>query len=84
MNWDDKFIISSNPHIKETELQVQKIVELQQIASNLLDMFIDYKCVTESLNPTINMPYQVEAPIKITPPPKGGEQVSRKMLPTSV
>jgi hypothetical protein len=29
INWDDKSIISSNPRIKETELQIQKILELQ-------------------------------------------------------
>jgi hypothetical protein len=35
INWDDKSILSSNPCTKETELQVQKIQELQQIVSNL-------------------------------------------------
>jgi hypothetical protein len=56
INWDDKSIISSDPHTKETELQVQKIIELQQIASNLPDAFTDYKCVTKSLNPAVNVP----------------------------
>jgi hypothetical protein len=28
INWDDKFIISSDPRIKETKLQVQKIINL--------------------------------------------------------
>jgi hypothetical protein len=28
INWDDKFILSSNPRTKEIELQVQKIIEL--------------------------------------------------------
>jgi hypothetical protein len=46
INWDDKSIISSDPRTKETELQVQKIIELQQIASNLSDAFTDYKGVT--------------------------------------
>jgi hypothetical protein len=27
INWDDKFIISSDPHIKETKLQIQKIIK---------------------------------------------------------
>jgi hypothetical protein len=39
--WDDKTILSSDPHTKETELQVQKILELQRIASNLTDVFTD-------------------------------------------
>jgi hypothetical protein len=29
INWDDKSILSSDQHTKETELQVQKIIELQ-------------------------------------------------------
>jgi hypothetical protein len=36
------------------------------------------------LNLAINASYRVEVPIKTTPPPKGGEQVNRMMLPTSV
>jgi hypothetical protein len=70
INWDDKSILSFDPHTKETELQVHKIIELQQIASNLSNAFTDYKCVTKSLNPAVNVPYRVEIPIKITPPPK--------------
>jgi hypothetical protein len=54
--WDDKSILSSDPCTKETKLQVQKILELKQIASNLPDVFTDYKCVTKSLNPAINVP----------------------------
>jgi hypothetical protein len=48
INWDDKSIISSDPRTKETELQVQKILELQQIASNLPDTFTDSN-VSQSL-----------------------------------
>jgi hypothetical protein len=29
INWDDKYILSSDSCTKETELQVQKIIELQ-------------------------------------------------------
>jgi hypothetical protein len=46
INWDDKSILSSDPRTKETEIQIQKIIELQQIASNLTDVFTDYKGVT--------------------------------------
>jgi hypothetical protein len=48
IDWDDKSILSSDPSTKETELQVQKILELQEIASNLRDAFSDYK-VSQSL-----------------------------------
>jgi hypothetical protein len=63
INWDDKSILFSNPRTKETELQVQKIIELQQIAGNLPDPFTDYKCVTKSLNHTINMSCRVECDV---------------------
>jgi hypothetical protein len=70
INWDDTCIISSEPRTKETELQVQKILELQQIASNMPDVFTDYKGVTKFLNHTVNAPCRVEVPIKTTPPMK--------------
>jgi hypothetical protein len=73
INWDDKSILSSDPHTKETKLQVQKILELQQFASNLPDVFTNYKGVTKSLNPIVNTPCRVEVPIKIAPPPKRGK-----------
>jgi hypothetical protein len=43
IDWDDKSILSSDPRTKETELKVQKILELHQIASNLPNAFTDYK-----------------------------------------
>jgi hypothetical protein len=72
INWDDKSILSFDPHTKETELQVQKIMELQEIASNLPNAFTDYKCVTKSLNPIVNAHCRVEVSIKTTPLPKKG------------
>jgi hypothetical protein len=45
---DDKSIISSDPHTKEIELQVKKIINLQNIANNLPDTLIGYKCITKS------------------------------------
>jgi hypothetical protein len=68
INWDDKSIISSDPRTKETELQVQKIINLQNIANNLSDAFIDYKCVTKSWNPVVNAPKEwryLRKPLKL-------------------
>jgi hypothetical protein len=73
INWNDKSILSLDPRTKETELKVQKILELQQIASNLLDVFTDYKGVTKSLNPAVNAPCRVEVPIKNHPTLEKGE-----------
>jgi hypothetical protein len=79
--WDDKTILSSDPHTKEVDLQVQKIIELQQIASNLSDAFADYKCVTKSLSSVVNAPCRVEMPIKTSPPLKRGRTSQRKDAP---
>jgi hypothetical protein len=48
INWDDKSIISSDPHTKETELHVQKIINCQNITNNFPYGFTDYKGVTKS------------------------------------
>jgi hypothetical protein len=50
---------SSDSRTKETELQVQKTI-------NLPDAFTDYKCVTKSWNPVVNAPERVEIPKKTT------------------
>jgi hypothetical protein len=63
-------IPASNPHTKETEFQVQKIINLQHIANNLPDAFTDYKGVIKSLVPARNVPERVEIPQKTTQPPK--------------
>jgi hypothetical protein len=39
---------------------------LQNVASNLLDAFTDYKGVIKSWNPTVNVPERVEVPKKTT------------------
>jgi hypothetical protein len=56
IDWDDKSILSSDSRTKETELQIQKILELQHIVSNLSNVFTDYKGVIKSLNPVVNAP----------------------------
>jgi hypothetical protein len=44
----------SDPHAQKTELQVQKIINLQNAANNLPDAFTDYNGVMKSWNPTVN------------------------------
>jgi hypothetical protein len=69
INWDDKSILSSDPRTKETELQVQKIINLQNVVNNLPDAFTDYKGVTKSWNHAVNAPEIVEVPKKTTQSP---------------
>jgi hypothetical protein len=54
INWNDKSIMLSDPHAQKTELQVQKIINLQNAANNLPDAFTDYNGVMKSWNPTVN------------------------------
>ena len=39
IDWNAEGISFSNPRATETELQVQRIIDLQNIANNLLDAF---------------------------------------------
>jgi hypothetical protein len=64
VNWDDKSILSSHPRTQESELQVQKIIELQHFANNFPDAFTDYNGITKSLNPVVNAPSRVDVPRK--------------------
>jgi hypothetical protein len=45
INCDDKSLISSYPHTQETELQIQKIINLQKAANNFPDAFTNYNGV---------------------------------------
>jgi hypothetical protein len=74
INWDNKSILSSDPRTKDTELQVEKIINLQNIANNLPDAFTDYKGVTKSWNPAVNAPKRMEVPKKTTQPPSVGKR----------
>jgi hypothetical protein len=56
INWDDKSMISSYPRTQKTELQVQKIINLQNVANNLPDAFTDYNGVMKSWNHAVNAP----------------------------
>jgi hypothetical protein len=69
IDWNAQGISSSDPCTQETELQVRKIINLQHIANNLPDSFTDYKGVTKSYNPAINVPERVDVPTKTTQPP---------------
>jgi hypothetical protein len=80
IDWNTKGISFTDPRTIETELQVQRIIDLQNIANNLPDAFSDYKGVTKSLHPARNVPERVETPNKTTQAPigkRGGEVLPR-------
>jgi hypothetical protein len=49
---------------KETELQGQKIINLQNVINNLTDTFTDYKGVTKPWNLVVNTSKRMEVPKK--------------------
>ena len=68
IDWNAEGIPFSDPCTTETELQIQRIIDLQNITNNLPDTFSNYKGVTKSLHPTINVPKRVEVSNKTTQP----------------
>ena len=64
INWDAIDTLKEDPHTKETELQVQRIIDFQHIANNLPDASTNTKGVTKSSFPTRNVPERIEVPNK--------------------
>ena len=55
INWEAKGIANEDPRTQESELQVLRILNLQNIANNLPDAFTTGKDVTKSYIPTRNV-----------------------------
>ncbi|KAL0307033.1 UNVERIFIED_CONTAM: hypothetical protein Sradi_6120600 [Sesamum radiatum] len=51
-----------DPCTNHSELEVQRIIHLQNIANRLPDVFIDTKKVTKSYTPAENVPARLEVP----------------------
>ena len=60
INWNVQHISASNSCTQDTELRVQKITNLQQIANNLPNPFTGYKHITKSYDPATSVPERVE------------------------
>jgi hypothetical protein len=58
---------SYDPRTIECEREVQKIINLQNIANNLPEAFTDYKGITKSYNPAVNVPKRVGIPTQNLP-----------------
>ena len=83
IDWNVTGIQSLDPRTKESETEVQRIIDLQHIANNLPDAFTDHKGVTKSHIPAVNAPERVEVPSKTTQTPneskRGRNLVSRNI-----
>jgi hypothetical protein len=64
INWDAIDTLKDDSRTKETELQVQRIIGLQNIANNLPNAFTNTKGVTKSSFPARNVLERVEVPNK--------------------
>ena len=64
INWDTGGIVNEGPHTQESELQVLRILNLQNIANNLSNAFTAGKDVTKSYIPARNVPERIEVPNK--------------------
>jgi hypothetical protein len=64
INWDAIDTQEEDPYTKESELQVQRIINLQNAVNNLPDSFIVSKSVTKSYILTRSLPERIEVPHK--------------------
>jgi len=58
--WSEPSLLHLDPHTKQCESEVQKIMHLQEIANQLPDAFTDIKRVTKSYIPTVNVKVHLE------------------------
>jgi hypothetical protein len=73
-------MISSDPRTQEIELQVQKIINLYNVANNLPDAFTDYNGIIKFWNLIDNAPESVEVPNKTTSAPSTKKRGGQKLL----
>ena len=52
-----------NPRTNQCELEIQRVIHLQNLANQLPDAFIDTKKVTKSHIPAANTPARIDVPV---------------------
>ncbi|KAK9125764.1 hypothetical protein Scep_014610 [Stephania cephalantha] len=62
--WNASTLSHYDPRTNQCELEVQKIIHLQQIANQLPDAFNDAKQVTKSHIPTVNVPARIDVSVQ--------------------
>lgn len=60
--WNAASLSHHDPHINQCELEVQKIIHLQEVAHTLPDSFTDVKTVTRSHILSVNVPCKINLP----------------------
>ena len=62
ITWNESSLSHLDPHTKQSELEVQKIIHLQGLVNQLPDAFIDSTKVTKSHIPAANIQARIEIP----------------------
>ncbi|XP_062100999.1 uncharacterized protein LOC133806921 [Humulus lupulus] len=62
ITWNAQSLSQFDPRTNQCELEVQRIIHLQNIANQLPDAFTDPKKITKSHIPTENAPARIEVP----------------------
>ena len=60
--WNAASLSHYDPHTNQCELEVQKIIHLQEVLNTLPDSFTDVKAVTKPHIPAINVPWKTKLP----------------------
>ena len=63
ITWNVSTFSHLDPHTNQCELEVQRIIHLQVIANQLLDVFTDNKKIVKSHISTANTPIQIKVPV---------------------
>jgi hypothetical protein len=63
ITWNNSTLSHLDPPTNQCELEVQRIIQLQSIANQLPDAFIDNKKIIKSHIPAANTPVKIEVPV---------------------
>ena len=61
--WNALTLTHFDPYTNQCELEVQRIIHLQNLPNQLPNAFIDTKKVTKSYIPAANTPAQIDVPV---------------------
>ena len=62
IEWETKDFLHLDPRTKESDQEIQNIIDLQRIANNLPEAFTNQKGIMKSHIPAVNAPERVEIP----------------------
>ena len=62
--WNAMTLTHLDPHTNQCKLEVQRVIHLQNLESQLQDAFIDTKKVTKSYIPAANTPAQIDVTVE--------------------